>query len=422
MSVRRERSVIIGYDVMTCLGSDVGTTWQRACVGASGIGPITRFPLRRDAPVTIAGEMCEPSYGEDGMMSRRALKQWASPVIRSAMCVVQRALGHAGLAITPSLAPRVATTFSTAMGGLDQFIAADRALVARDALPHPFVNPNACINMVGGKVAMLIGATGPSFCPVGACASGNISLAMGDLLIRTGLADVAVCGAADVSLLEVILAGFATMNGIFTPKDESDRGHADPTRASRPFSADRRGFVASEGAAAVILARPSFVRAHGLRARAELAGWAMTTDAHHAVAPHGPTTLACMRDAVADAGIAPRDIQAVNAHAASTKVGDLVEAQGLHSLFDSAVPAVTANKSQFGHAMGAASAIEAVLAVLCLTEQKLLPTLNHQGDPAIPLTSVVTTPTSLSHEFVLSNAFGFGGHNCALVLRGIEQR
>ena len=412
--------VILGYEAITGLGGNLEETWNRAVEGGSGVRELTRFPLREKFPVTVAGEVHGVDLAAEEIFTAKELKNWASPVIPFGMLAVQRALAHAGLELTPELASRTATTFSSAVGGLDQFIAADRELVASSRLPRPFANPNACINMVTGKVSILTGATGPILSTVGACATGSLSLAYGAMLLDRGLADVVLCGAVDFSLVEVIVAGFATMGGCFKPKGEGDRAAGDPTRASRPFSDDRRGFVVSEGAAALILCSREFCDAHGLTPRAELAGFGMTSDAHHFVAPHGPTITAAMRQAVAAAGLQPEDIGAINAHAASTKAGDRVEVEALREVFGERTPVVTANKSQLGHAMGAASAIEAVLAIVGLERGVVLPTINHQPDPDCAVPDLATETRRLAHEHVLSNAFGFGGCNCCLVLRGVS--
>jgi 3-oxoacyl-[acyl-carrier-protein] synthase II len=333
------------------------------------------------------------------------------------MLVVHRALDKAGIEITPALAPRVAVTFSTAIGGLDAVVDADRALVAGGALPLPYMNPNSCVNMIAGKISMLSGATGPCITTVTACATGSTSMAMGAMLIDAGRADLVIAGAVDFPLVESIVAGFSTMNGAFKPKTDEDAAH--PEKASRPFSLDRRGFVVSEGAGCVIMASAEFARAHGLDAGFELAGWSMTSDAHHPVAPHRPTIARCLGEAIADAGLRPEAIAAINAHASSTRVGDKIEDEALHDVFGDKVPPVSANKSQLGHAMGAASVIEAMLALEGMREGVLLPTLNFTPDPDIHL-DVVTSTRRLDQEFVLKSAFGFGGTNTCLVFHRLS--
>ncbi|HOX43764.1 MAG TPA: beta-ketoacyl-[acyl-carrier-protein] synthase family protein [Myxococcota bacterium] len=412
------KPVLLGHDLVSPLGTELEDQWRRALAGQSGVGRLTRFPLDEAFPVDVAGQVPELDAGPYEFLRPRAMAHWTSPIFPHALLVVHRALARAGLEITPSLAPRVATTFSSAVGGLDAVLAADRRMIAERKLPHPFVNPNSCINMVGGKVSMLTGATGPIVSTVSACATGCSSLIVGAMLIASGQADVAVCGAVDFCLVEPIVAGFATMNG--AAKRPAGGASEDPARVSRPFSVDRRGFVVSEGAAALVLASADFARAHGLHPRVELAGYGQTSDAHHFVAPHLPTVERAMRLAIESAGLAPGDIDAVNAHATSTKAGDAVEAEALRAVFGARPPPVTANKSLLGHAMGAASAIETVLAVEGLLRGELPPTLNHTPDPELGLVSLVEQARPHPQRHVLKNAFGFGGCNACLVLGRLE--
>jgi len=417
----QSRPVLLAWDGVSSLGLDWSAAWQRAVRGESGIGPLTRFPLRPDYPVSIAGQVnLDPNAIDPSpaCLRPREMAHWRSPVFRYSLLAVHRALAKSGLVITPALAPRVAVTFSTAIGGLDAVIEGDRALVASNALPLPYMNPNSCVNMVAGKIGILVGATGPCVSSVTACATGSTSMAMGAMLMDAGCADVVIAGAVDFPLVETIVAGFSTMNGAFKPKSEEDAQF--PERASRPFSIDRRGFVISEGAGCVVMATADFARAHGLHAAYELCGWSLTSDGHHPVAPHGPTIAACMAEAIAKAGIRPSAIAAVNAHASSTRLGDKVECDALHDVFGNQVPPVSANKSQVGHAMGAASAIESMLALEGMQEGLLLPTINFKPDPEIALDIVTTTRPHPDQEYVLKNAFGFGGTNTCLVFRRLQ--
>ena len=238
---------------------------------------------------------------------------------------------------------------------------------------------------------------------------------VGALLLADNRADVVICGAVDCALVEPIVAGFATMNGAYNPKE--GRQDAPPGCASRPFSLNRRGFVISEGAGAVILTTGEFADAHGLDYTIELAGWSMTSDAHHFVMPYRETIRRCMADAISDAGLAAADIDAVNAHATSTRAGDKVEVEALREVFGDHLPPVSANKSQIGHAMGASSVIETILALRGMEEDTVLPTINYQPDPEILLDCVAEGARPLSQQHVLKNAFGFGGCNACAVFR-----
>ena len=407
--------VILGLDAVSPLGIDIDDQWQKALAGASGIGPLTRFDLTEDFPVRIAGQAPSIDHLPYRFLNPREQARWPSPVFRYALLTVSRALENSGLEITPDLAPRIAVTFSSAIGGLDAVLGADRNLMNRGKLPPPFVNPNACINMVGGKVSMHTGATGPISATITACATGVTSMVVGAMLINDNRADAAICGAVDFPLTEPIVAGFGTMGGAYMPKEGAPE--EPPQQASRPFSLNRRGFVVSEGAGCMVIAKRSFARTHGLNIAAEIAGWSMTSDAYHHVAPNPETVRRCIQESIAHAGISPERIDAVNAHAASTRVGDQVEAKALEQVFGGRMPPITANKSMLGHAMGAASAIESILAVKGLQDNVLPPTINYAPDPELELDHVVTTRQPVDQEYVLKNAFGFGGCNACIIFK-----
>ncbi len=414
----RKRPVILGYDALSPLGLDWPEQWKRALAGESGIGEITRFPLRDNFPVRIAGEVDHIDTDAYPFLAGRDMAQWTSPLFSYSLLTVHRALLNARMEITPDIAPRTAITFSSAIGGLDAVLSADRLLQSSGKLPHPFTNPNSCINMVGGKVSIMTGATGPITATISACATGSTSMIMGALLIEQGMADVVICGAVDFPLVEPIVGGFATMNGAYRTK-ESDPPEP-PDKASRPFSVDRRGFVVSEGAGCAIIASPDFAAAHGLVPSLEMAGWSMTSDAYHFVAPNLETVARCIAESLDHAGLRPSDIDAVNAHAASTKVGDKTEWQALSRVFGSGIPPVSANKSQIGHAMGASSIIEMIMAMEGMRQGVIPPTINYRADSEIPVDCVPGETRTLEQEYVLKNAFGFGGCNACLVLRRIN--
>jgi len=412
-----KKAVIVGYDAVSPLGTDLEIQWQRAVKGESGIGPLTRFPLTPDFPVHISGEVGEIDADPYPFLSPRKLALWPSPLFKYALLVVHRALAKSGIDITPDLAPRVAVTFSSAVGGQDAVLNADRRLMADNKLPPPYANPNACINMVGGKVSILTGATGPILATITACATGVTSMIVGAMLLQSGQADVAICGAVDFALVEPIVAGFATMNGAYQLKPGSKQTPA--TRASRPFSIDRRGFVISEGAGAIIVTTQAFAITHGLDYAIEISGWSMTSDAHHYVAPHLETVTRCIAESIDNAGVSMHAIASVNAHAASTRVGDRVESRALQAVFGNRLPPVTANKSMIGHAMGASSAIESIFAMESMCRGVLPPTINYTPDPELMLDCIPASAHRLDQEFVLKNAFGFGGCNACIIFRRI---
>jgi len=413
-----KKTVIVGYDAVSSLGAQLDAQWRQAVAGQSGIGRLTRFPLNENFPVRVAGEVEEIDPGPFPFLQPREMAHWTSPIFKYALLVVHRALQNGGIEITRDIAPRVAITFSSAVGGLDAVLQADRLMVKDGKLPHPFTNPNSCINMVGGKVSILTGATGPICSTITACATGITSMIIGEMLLQRNMADVVIAGAVDFPLVEPIVAGFATMNGAYRPKE--GQPEEPPEKTSRPFSANRRGFVVSEGAGCIILATGEFAKVHGLPSGMEIAGWAMTSDASHFVSPNLATVQKCMEETIANAGLKPEDIDAVNAHATSTKIGDKVEADALKNIFGGHVPPVSANKSQMGHAMGASSAIEAILAMEGMKKEIVLPTINYRPDQDIAIDCVAEGARNLKQEFVLKNAFGFGGCNSCIILHRTE--
>jgi 3-oxoacyl-[acyl-carrier-protein] synthase II len=407
------QAVILGYDAVCPLGTRFSGAWKKALKGNSGIGPLTRFPMDDNFPVRIAGQVETIDDLDYPFLKPRERAKWRSPIFKHAMLTVSRAIEQSGIEITPDIAPRTAITYSSALGGLDSALEADRRLVKENRLPKPFTNPNACINMVGGKVSILTGATGPITATISACATGATSMIIGAMFIEQGLCDVAICGAVDFALVPTIIAGFYTMNGTFYPKPGEN---VPPQAASRPFSRNRRGFVVSEGAGAVILAAREFARSWGLTYQTALAGWGMTSDAHHVVAPHLPTVTRCMELALEHAGIDPQAVSSINAHATATPVGDKVEYDALSAVFGKEIPPVTANKSMIGHAMGASSAIETIFALQGMIDGNIPPTINYDPDPDMNFDCVAGEAICLDQPYVLKNAFGFGGCNACMVL------
>ena len=285
----------------------------------------------------------------------------------------------------------------------------------------PFLLPNLCGNLPVGKASMLLGFTGPGFSPQGACASGNHAIGIGSRLIRDGDCDFVLAGGVDTSLIPEIIHGFANMNATIKVY-EDDRAFGDPTKASRPFSLDRKGFVLSEGAGVLVLAAEEAVKAHGLTPLAEVLGIGWTSDAHHFIQPHAATIVAAIDEALDDAGLRPDDIEYINAHGTSTPTGDAVEVSCLRRVFGKKLPEIpiSSNKSQIGHTLGAAAAIEAILTIEGLRRGVVLPTANYLPDPDFEdLDLVPDRARKHNCELALSNAFGFGGTNCCVVFRGV---
>jgi 3-oxoacyl-[acyl-carrier-protein] synthase II len=332
------------------------------------------------------------------------------------------ALVHAGLEIDQVTGPRTGCLIGSALNGTDAYRKAMDNYVNRGPFKvSPYLLPNLCANLPAGKAGMLLGFSGPIFSPQGACASGNHAIAIGARMIRDGDCDFALVGGVETCLVPEIIQGFANMLATIkvSPKD---RAKADPGQASRPFSLDRRGFVLAEGAGVLVLAAEEVMQAHGLEVRAEVRGIGWTSDANHFTRPNQDTIVRAMEQAIFDAELTAADIGAVNAHGTSTPYGDSTEVDCLRTVFGSRLSSVpvSANKSQLGHSLGASAAIEAALGIEAMRQGLVLPTINHIPDPAFSDLDVVANYSRKhTHEFFLSNSFGFGGTNCCVVFQGV---
>ena len=216
-------AVIVGYDAISPLGIDLEKQWQKALQGTSGVGPLTRFALPDNFPVDIAGQVPDIGHEDYPFLSARHQAAWSSPIFKYSMLSVARALKRSRLELSPAIAGRTAVTYSSAIGGLDAVLHADRRLQSENKLPAPYANPNACINMVGGKIAIQTGARGPITSTISACATGLTSIIIGAMFLAQNRADVAICGAVDFALVEPIVAGFYTMNGVYQSQKKAGK-------------------------------------------------------------------------------------------------------------------------------------------------------------------------------------------------------
>ncbi|MGV9271274.1 beta-ketoacyl-[acyl-carrier-protein] synthase family protein [Kitasatospora sp. NPDC003701] len=402
MSRDNDRVVVTGLGATTPLGGDVATTWAGMLAGRSGIRAIEE-EWAAGLPVRIAGRLAvEPSEVLDRVQARRMDR-----CEQVALVAARQAWDDAG---RPGVDPeRLAVVIGTGTGGALTMLGQDDVLETsgvRKVSPHTV--PMLMANGPAAWVSIELGARAGAHTPVSACASGAEAIAMGLDLIRLGRADVVVAGGAEACICPLPLAGFAQARAHSTRNDE-------PELASRPFDVGRDGFVIGEGSVVVVLERAAFAAARAARAHATLAGAAVTSDAYHITAAAAEGQVRAMRRAVAEAGLAPGDISHVHAHATSTPLGDLVEAEsvaeaiGLH-------PVVTATKSMTGHLFGAAGAIGALAAVLALRDGVVPATRNLDTlDPAVKLDVVTGAPRRGALTAALTNSFGFGGHNATLV-------
>ncbi|MHB8910326.1 MAG: beta-ketoacyl-[acyl-carrier-protein] synthase family protein [Syntrophales bacterium] len=414
------RVFVIGYGAATPLGRTFPLTWERAVRGEAGFRKVTR--CRVESVCDVVGEIPDWDPMALEFVDAKEAYNWNAAFVILTMAVCREALAHARLTMDDRTAPRTACLIGSAINGVDAFRTAMSHFQEHGPLKiSPYLLPNLCANLPSGKAGMLLGFTGPVFSPQGACASGNHAIGIGSRMIRDGDCDFVLAGGVDTPILPEIIHGFANMNATIKVLP-GDRAAADPAQASRPFSSDRRGFVLSEGAGVVVLAAEEMLARHGLTARAEVMGVGWTSDAYHFTKPNPVTITRGIREAIDDAGLAPPDIQYINAHGTSTPKGDQVEVDCLREVFGKHLEKIpiSSNKSQIGHTLGAAAAIEDALTIEGMQRGIILPTINHLPDPRFAdIDCVPDAARRQPHEIALSNAFGFGGTNCCIIFRGV---
>jgi 3-oxoacyl-[acyl-carrier-protein] synthase II len=417
---RNRRVFVIGYGAATPLGGTFDKTWERAVRGEAGFRKISRCEVQ--SACNVVGEIPDWNPSRYDFTNAKEVYNWNAAFVLLTMAVCKEALERSGLQIDARTGPRTACLIGSALNGTDAFRVAMDNLREKGGLKvSPYLLPNLCANVPSGKAGMLLGFTGPIFSPQGACASGNHAVGIGARMIRDGDCDFVLAGGVDMAIIPELVHGFDNMNATIkiTPKD---RAFHDPGQASRPFSIDRRGFVLSEGAGVLVLAAEEMIEALGLAAKAEVLGIGWTSDAYHFTHPNPETIIRAILEAIEDAGLFPADIQYVNTHGTSTPKGDRIEVDCLRAVFGkrlSQIP-ISSNKSQIGHTLGAAAAIEGALTIEGMRKGIILPTINYIADP--PLDDVDVVPNEARKqqvEFALSNAFGFGGTNCCVVFRGV---
>jgi 3-oxoacyl-[acyl-carrier-protein] synthase II len=405
------RVVVTGVGAVSPLGLTVASTWAGVVAGRSGAGPITRFDPDGYA-VRIAAEV--RGFEPEAVFGRRRARH-LDRVTQLALAATAEALEGAKLDVGAD-PDRVGVVFGTGIGGIHTL--EEGLAVLNDRGPDwvsPYTLPMMIPNMVAGEVAMEWGIRGYSSCPVTACSASATAIGEGLDLIRGGRADAVVCGGSEAPITRVAVAGFAAMKALSTR-------NADPQRASRPFDAERDGFVMGEGAAVLVLEDMDLARRRGAPILAEMAGYGATTDAYHMTTPHpeGDGAVRAMRTACQDAGVDPADIGYVNAHGTSTLPNDRVETLALKRLFGERVPPVSSTKSMTGHTLGAAGALEAVLCIQALNQHTLPPTINQERpDSDCDLDYVPNQARPADPHVVMTNSFGFGGHNASLIFRRV---
>ena len=407
-----QRVVVTGLGAITPIGNDVSSYWEGLSTARNGVAGITLFDASRHA-CRFAAEVKD--FDPSLWLEPKESKRW-DRFCQFGVIAAKQAVAHAGLTIDESNQHRVGTAIGSGVGGL--LMMETQAHVLKDRGPDrvsPFCVPMMIPNMATGLTAIALGAKGPSSAVATACAAGSNAIGDAYRLIQLGLADVMVAGGAESAITPLGVAGFASAKALSFRND-------DPTTASRPFDAERNGFVIGEGAGVIVLESLEHAKARGAQILAEVVGYGMTCDAHHITSPTpgGVGGAEAMRLALKDARLEPEAVDYVNAHGTSTQANDSNETSAIKSaLGDWAyrIP-VSSTKSMTGHLLGGSGGIEAVAAVLAIEHNLVPPTINYQNpDPACDLDVVPNQAREHTLNVVLSNSFGFGGHNVCLAFR-----
>ena len=411
----KHRVVITGMSAITSLGQDLETFWNHLMEGKSGVSTIEAFDVS-EYPTRIAAEI--KAWDPEAYMDRKEARRM-DRYVQFAVAAAFQALKDAKLSIQDDADPeRVGVYIGSGIGGLGTFEDQYRTLLEKGPKRvSPFFIPMMIANMASGQVSILTGAKGPNSTTVTACATGTHTIGDSFRLLQNGEADVMLCGGAEATIRPTGLAGFCSMRAMSTRNDE-------PEKASRPFDVGRDGFVMGEGAGVLVLETLEHAKKRGARIYGEVIGYGMSGDAHHMTDPDPNGAARCMRKAIADAGIAPEEVDYINAHGTSTPVGDISETTAIKAAFGEHAYklAVSSTKSMTGHLLGAAGGVEAVICALALSRGKLPPTINLENqDPECDLDYVPNVPRETNARVALSNSFGFGGHNATIVLRKYEE-
>ena len=409
------RVVVTGMGAISPLGLSVPELWQGIVEARSGVGPITLFDAS-GFETRFAAEVKE--FDPTRYMDRKEARR-TDRFVQFAVAATLEALRTSELQITAENRDEVGVFIASGIGGITTLSEQFDVLRARGpGRISPFLIPAMITNLAAGQVSIVTGARGPSYCITSACASSAHAIGEAAETIRRGWARVIIAGGSEASITPIGVAGFNAMRALSTANHR-------PAAASRPFDADRDGFVMGEGAAVLILEDLEHALDRSARILAEVTGYAATSDAYHIsnLAEDGESIVRALRLALQRSGLDPAEVDYINAHATGTPAGDPVEAAAIRQVFGArgSAPPVSSSKSQFGHLLGAAGAIEAVVSVLAMQHGLLPPTINlNRLDPACDLDVVPNQPRPATVRVVMSNSFGFGGHNVCLVFRRFE--
>jgi 3-oxoacyl-[acyl-carrier-protein] synthase II len=412
----QRRVVVTGIGLVTPLGTCVEKNWGALIAGRSGIRRISRFSNLEAYPSQIAGEV--PDFSPTDFIEPKEIKKM-DLFIQYAVAAAAMAMTDSGLNIDTELAEQVGVIIGVGLCGIDTIETTKEAILQGGPRKiSPFFIPKVISNLAPGQIAIRHGAKGINLTPTSACASGTHAIGEAYHLIRRGLQDAVITGGAESAITPLAVGGFAAMKALSTRNDE-------PERASRPFDRDRDGFVIAEGSGVLILEERERALQRGAKIYAEVVGYAANGDAHHmtAPAPEGEGAARCMRLALKDAGLAPTDVDYINAHGTSTEYNDANETMAIKKVFgeQAAKLAVSSTKSMTGHLLGAAGAVEGVFSALSLHHGLIPPTINYDNpDPQCDLDYVPNEARKADLKVVLSNSFGFGGTNACVILRRAE--
>ncbi len=407
----RRRVAVTGVGAVSPLGVGTDATWKALVSGESGAGPVTKFDVSNFS-TKIACEVKD--FEPTDFMEQRDARR-SDRFTQFAVASAVQAIDNAGWGSEPPHErARVGVCIGSGIGGIETLEAQHRVLLERGpSKMSPFTVPLLMINGAAGSVAMRYGLNGPNFAAVSACATGAHSIGEAANMIRHGIADAMVAGGSEAPITPLSFGAFACMGALSRRNDE-------PQRASRPFDADRDGFVIAEGGAVVVLEEWDAAVARGAQILAEVVGYAATCDAFHLTQPdpEGAGAAGAMRLALDDASIDTSDVGYINAHGTSTPFNDKIENKAIRAVFGDDAPAISSTKSAIGHLTGAAGAIEAVFSIQALVTDTLPPTINHETpDPECDIDCIPNKARNERVEHVLSNSFGFGGHNACLVFK-----
>ena len=413
--MKGSRVVVTGMGAVTPLGLDVASSWHGICQGRSGAALIDQFDAEAFSTRFSASVK---GFSVEGYLESRDARRM-DPFIQYGMVAGIQAFTDSGLEISERNAHRVGCAIGSGIGGIGSI--EETALLVEQKGPKrisPFFVPGAIINMIAGNLSILYNLQGPNLAVVTACTTGTHNIGLGARMIASGDVDAMLVGGAEMATTPVGIGGFAAARALSTRND-------DPQRASRPWDADRDGFVLGDGAGILMLESLESAQARGARIYCELTGFGMSGDAYHMTSPpeDGRGAAAAMQQALTDAGLNASDIDYINAHGTSTEAGDLAESLAIQSVFGASASdlAVSSTKSMIGHLLGAAGSVEAILTVLALRDNVAPPTINLDNpSPGCDLNYVPHRAQERPIRHALSNSFGFGGTNGSLIFSSLD--